>query len=101
MPIISFRILAMTLTLGAMTPALAQQVSQAEPADKLYFGGPIVTMYDANLFVEAVATRDGDILATGRLRDLEQLAGDDTIRVDLDGRTLMPNASQLSLFSIS
>ena len=62
----------------------------AEVADAIYFGGPIVTIDDANPTVEAVAVREGRIQAVGALAELESLAGPDTQRVDLKGRTLAP-----------
>ncbi len=88
--------IAVALTLGVTGAALAQENSdKSDPgsekaADKIYFGGPIVTMNDANLFVEAVATKGDEITATGRLRDVEKMAGEATERVDLEGRTMMP-----------
>ena len=59
-------------------------------ADTLYYGGPIVTVDDARSSVEAVAVKDGRILATGDLSALEGHAGATTRRVNLDGRTLAP-----------
>ena len=59
-------------------------------ADTLYYGGPIVTVDDELPSVEAVAVKDGRIHAVGLKAELEELAGPDTRRVDLAGRTLSP-----------
>lgn len=71
--------------------ALMPAVLVAEPfADTIYKGGPILTMDDAALLTEAVAVRDGQILAVGSVEDLEQHRGLATIDFDLEGRTMLP-----------
>lgn len=67
----------------AAFPALAE-------ADKIFFGGDIVTMNRAGLFAEAVAIDEGRIIGVGRLSEIEALAGEGTERVDLGGRTMLP-----------
>lgn len=65
--------------------------SPVNPADTIYFGGNIITMSDAQPTVEAVAVRDGKILALGARAEIEQAnLGSDTKLVDLGGRTLLP-----------
>ncbi len=59
-------------------------------ADILYTGGDIVTVYDAQPSADAVAVKDGKILAVGDRKMVHGLAGSRTRTVDLDGRTLMP-----------
>lgn len=59
-------------------------------ADAIYSGGPVVTMDEALGTAEAVAVRDGRILAVGDAAELAGLAGPGTRRVDLAGRTLTP-----------
>lgn len=60
-------------------------------ADIIYVGGHIVTMNDAQPSVEALAVKDGKILATGAKADIETLhKGRTTKVVDLAGKTLMP-----------
>ena len=65
---------------------------QSEPAsaDTIFTGGPILTMNDAEPNVEAVAVKDGRVLATGSLEELAAYEGADTNRFDLDGRTMLP-----------
>lgn len=73
----------LALSAFAAHPALAE-------ADKIYFGGDIVTMDRKNLFAEAVAIDEGRIIAVGRLSKIEALAGEGTKRVDLAGKTMLP-----------
>ncbi len=59
-------------------------------ADLLFSGGPILTM-DANRpGAEAVAVRDGRILAVGSMGELSSLIGAGTEKIDLEGRALLP-----------
>ena len=64
--------------------------SPEDAADVIYFGGDIVTMHDAQPTAEAVAARDGKILAVGAQADVMQRQGGSTRVVDLRGRTLLP-----------
>ncbi|MEJ2400119.1 MAG: amidohydrolase [Xanthomonadales bacterium] len=75
------------LLVAALAPGVA---FAAEAADALYSGGPILTMNDAAPRAEAVAVKDGRILAVGALADLEAHRGDATRRVDLAGQALLP-----------
>jgi predicted amidohydrolase YtcJ len=60
-------------------------------ADAIYFGGPIVTVNDAQPTAEALAVKDGKILAVGPQSRLEQShQGAATTLIDLGGRTLAP-----------
>ena len=58
--------------------------------DRIYLGGDIITMNDQDLVAEAVAVRDGKILAVGKASDLLGMAGERTEVVDLQGKTLLP-----------
>lgn len=59
-------------------------------ADTVYQGGIVVTMNDDDSVVEAVAVREGTIVATGRTDDVAELVGPDTRVVDLEGGTMVP-----------
>jgi len=69
---------------------LPRVVHAADPAEIVYFGGPILTMEDATPRVEAVAVTGGRIVAAGTLAEVEALAGPATQRVDLAGRAMLP-----------
>jgi len=76
--------LSLTLTLSGIS-ANAQ-----EKADTIYSGGPILTIDDKQPFVEAVAVRDGRILAVGETDSVLAHRGDSTEVFDLAGRTMVP-----------
>ena len=70
---------------------MGSKVSAAdEPADAIYFGGPIVTMIRDDDRVEALAVRDGTIIATGDKESVLSLQGPNTRMLDLQGRALLP-----------
>lgn len=64
---------------------------RAQPAETIYRGGSIVTMDDGVPTAEALAVRDGRIVAVGAEADVLKLRGDQTRLVDLKGRTLLPS----------
>lgn len=60
-------------------------------ADTIFMGGDIVTIDDAQPSVEAIAVKDGKILAVGGRDALAKAhQGKSTAVVDLGGKTLMP-----------
>jgi len=59
-------------------------------ADTILVNGKIFTADSANPFVEAVAIRGDQILAVGSDAELERLAGEETVRIDLGGRVAVP-----------
>ena len=60
-------------------------------ADTIYVGGDIVTINDAQPTAEALAVKDGKILAVGARADVESAhKGDTTKVVDLAGKALLP-----------
>ncbi len=65
--------------------AAAQQT-----ADTIYFNGKIVTMWDANPVVEAVAVRGNRFLKVGSNREVLQTADAHTKKIDLGGRAALP-----------
>ena len=61
-------------------------------ADAIYFGGDIVTVNDNLPTAEAVAVKDGRILAVGARAEVEKAhKGAATRSIDLAGRTLTPS----------
>ena len=60
-------------------------------ADTIYTGGDIITVNDAQPAVEAVAVKDGKILAVGARSEIDRAyKGPTTTVVDLAGKTLLP-----------
>jgi len=59
-------------------------------ADRIFLGGPVVTVDSANPTAEAVAVADGRIVAVGSEEEVMALQGSDTEITNLQGRTLVP-----------
>ncbi len=59
-------------------------------ADRILTGGRILTVDSKDRVVEALAIRNGRILAVGTTAEIERLAGPATERIDLRGRTATP-----------
>lgn len=80
----------MKKTLLVTLLALASGSVMAD-ADSIYYGGNILTMNDAQPLAEAVAIKNGRILAVGDLATIKaEHNKTDTELVNLNGRTLMP-----------
>lgn len=70
---------------------LAQSGVIYAAADTIFLGGPIVTVNANNEEVEALAVKDGKIVALGQQADIKKnWSGAKTKVIDLNGRTLMP-----------
>ena len=82
----------LTATLGglALTTFLSAPLLAQEIADTIYSGGPILTINDAAPRAEAVAVKDGRILAVGTQEDMLAHQGDTTTVFDLIGRAMLP-----------
>ncbi len=62
-------------------------------ADTVFYNGQVLTMDGDSppiTVVEAVAIRDGRIMAVGQDDRISRMAGPDTLRVDLKGKAVMP-----------
>jgi predicted amidohydrolase YtcJ len=84
MPVVPRKILLATLLMTVAAPVTAQN------ADRIWFGGPILTMDDKAMRAEAIAESGGRILAVGSKADVLKTRGPKTQVVDLKGRTLLP-----------
>ena len=56
--------------MGTLALPGAAQAAVTNPADALFFGGPVLTMDDAQPNVEAVAVDDGIIVGVGSRAEL-------------------------------
>lgn len=59
-------------------------------ADTVLFNGKVVTADKDFAIAEAVAIRDGKIIATGRSANILRMADQNTRRIDLEGKTVIP-----------
>ncbi|MFD2741394.1 amidohydrolase [Sulfitobacter aestuarii] len=76
-----------TIALLLSSTAIA---AQENAPDKIFFGGNILTMNDANLFAESVAIEGDRITHVGLLEDIKPLADESTEMVDLGGKAMLP-----------
>lgn len=81
---------ATTAVQNAQQGAAVSPPEPASAADRIYTGGPIVTVNDAQPTAEAVAVKDGKILAVGTRATVDAHRGPRTVVQDLGGRTLVP-----------
>ncbi len=72
------------LNVNAQSPLLIKY------ADLVLYNGQVLTVDEDFTVAEAIAVRDGRVLAVGNSGDILELAGPETMRVDLDGRTVTP-----------
>ncbi len=85
------------IAVAAIALAAAAACTPAGPkpeqtADAIFTGGDVVTVNDAQPTVEALAVKDGKILAVGAKADIEKAhRGATTQLVDLGGKTLLPS----------
>lgn len=68
----------------------ACESSSADDADLVLINGNIVTVDEAGSMAEAMASRDGQVIAVGSTDDVMGLVGSDTEVIDLQGRTAVP-----------
>lgn len=78
-----------TLLIGLVIPYGAP-AQAANVQTQVYYNGDIQTVDPNMTEVEALAVREGKILATGSLADVEVAAGAYVTKIDLAGNTLLP-----------
>ncbi|MCY2977046.1 MAG: amidohydrolase, partial [Planctomycetota bacterium] len=70
---------------------LAQQLANPELEARIFLGGDILTMRGTTPeYVESLVVKDGKILYAGTLAESARLAGTNSKRIDLKGKTLLP-----------
>ncbi|RDV26817.1 amidohydrolase [Alteromonas aestuariivivens] len=70
--------------------AVALTACSSHTADRVFYNGPILTMDDSQPQAEAIAIKDGIIIAVGTEASVMKTAGSQTQRVDLQGKPLLP-----------
>ncbi|MEO1083396.1 MAG: amidohydrolase, partial [Acidobacteriota bacterium] len=89
-----------TFTIALLTAGLAFAMSGCQNAeapsapenavDLALLGGRVVTVGDAQPEAEALAAKDGRIVAVGSRAEIEEMVGEGTEVVELDGRLVIP-----------
>ena len=64
--------------------------TKAQQADLILSNGRIFTSDTANLYVEALAIKDGRIIATGSTSAIETLSTSQTRKINLEGKLVVP-----------
>jgi hypothetical protein len=88
----SFRILAIVavVSAGVGTAILRAQAPAPAPADIVLTNGKIITVDSQFRIAQAMAVRGDRIVAVGTNADITKLAGPNTRRIDLRGRSVVP-----------
>ena len=89
-----------SLTGALLAIPLFAVAASAQPADTLLVNGKILTVDRAFSTREALAIRDGRIVALGGNPEIRRLAGPQTRVIDLEGRTAIPGLIDSHLHAI-
>jgi len=89
-----------SLTGALLAIPLFAVAASAQPADTLLVNGKILTVDRAFSTREAMAIRDGRIVALGGNLEIRRLAGPQTRVIDLEGRTAIPGLIDSHLHAI-
>jgi len=81
---------AIWLSTLVLASACTEPADPIDYADTIYRNGTILTISDAAPVAEAVAIKDGRILAVGPDNEVAGTVGNETISIDLGGRTMLP-----------
>ena len=79
--------IAVLVAIAAVSILQAQQ----SPADTILSNGKIITVDDRFSIAQAVAVRGDRIVAVGTNQEIARLAGPNTRRIDLGGRSVVPS----------
>ncbi|XZG70471.1 amidohydrolase [Chitinibacteraceae bacterium HSL-7] len=79
-----------TLIAAALLSTFGSSVLAAPIADTLYRGGTILTVTEEQPTAEAIAIKNGKIIAVGYEQDLKKYRGKGTKVIDLQGKTMIP-----------
>ncbi|MFB3141279.1 MAG: amidohydrolase family protein, partial [Acidobacteriota bacterium] len=99
-----FRVLLFLCVLATVRTGWAQSPASLPPevlayADLVFYNGQILTVNEQFTITEAVAVRDGKFLAVGDNQRILAMAGPQTRRIDLEGRTVVPGFMDTHLHS--
>ena len=99
-----YHLLLFLCVLATVRTGWAQSAASLPPevvayADMVFYNGQILTVDEQFTIVEAAAVRDGKFLAVGDNQRILAMAGPQTRRVDLEGRTVVPGFIDTHLHS--
>ena len=86
----SISFLVITFSLYSTNLVFAQSPLLLNYADLVLYNGQVLTVDNNFTVTNAIAVRDGKVLGTGSNQDMLALAGADTEKIDLQGRTVTP-----------
>jgi len=92
-PAAALAVIALAATVACSSGPGAEEAGSAaaaQAADRIWSGGPILTMNDAAMKAEAVAEKGGRIIAVGSAADVMRHRGPQTKVIDLAGRAMLP-----------
>src|SRR4029450_6281625 len=85
------RSMCLLLAAGVIGASILSSAQQSAPApDTILFNGKIITVDDQFSIAQAVAVRGARIVAVGTNQNITRLAGSNTQRIDLRGRSVIP-----------
>src|SRR5436190_24081109 len=90
----------MKIIFAALALVLSAVAANGQMADTVLVNGNIVTVDARGSTREALAIRDGRIVAVATSADVRKLAGPETRTVDLQGRTVIPGLVDSHLHAI-
>ncbi|HVH25496.1 MAG TPA: amidohydrolase family protein, partial [Vicinamibacterales bacterium] len=82
--------LATTLLVGGLVMVSVSLTGQQAAPDLILTNGKIITVDDRFSIAQAVAVRGDRIAAVGTNQEIERLAGPNSRRLDLQGRSVVP-----------
>lgn len=75
-------------------------IESNKQAELIVVNGRIATQDDRRSFAQAVAIRDGNVIALGRNEDVQALRGQQTRVIDVQGRTVIPGLNDSHIHPI-
>ena len=85
-----FVLLSIVLLFGSVQAVAQSGHGKVIFADAVYHNGKVVTVDEKFSVAEALAVYQGKVMAVGSNREVLDLAGPKTLRIDLAGKTIMP-----------
>jgi len=93
--------LAVALVSLVSSACMRGQAAEWAAADMILTGGTVVTVDDDFTIVEALAIKDGQIIAVGSAAEVAALAGPGTRTIDLAGKTVIPGLQDSHIHFLS